>query len=249
MTTVAPLDRVAARGYAAAYDAVVDGFAPYECLVDEVAALIARSTGGPARVLDISCGTGSLARRLARRGHDVVAVDPVLALVAAARRRGASGPGPRVSYRHLDLARTPLGEDRRFDVVVSMHTLYWHADPVALLAACRRALRPGGHAVVLTYARPTDVGTTFGALRARGGLGDAVRALRWLVPTATFEMLRQCDRRYLGVAELGAIMKEVGFEIRESRHTFLAGVSSLVWARVANDSGRFPEGTTVEETS
>jgi SAM-dependent methyltransferase len=241
------LDRVAARGYAAAYDTVVDGFAPYERLVDEVAALIARSSDGRARVLDVSCGTGSLARRLAGRGHEVVAVDPVPALVAAARRRGGAGAGPRVSYRHLDLARARLGEDGSFDVVVSLHTLYWHPDPVALLTACRRALRPGGHAVVLTYARPAAIGTSFAALRARAGLGDAVRALCWLVPTATFEMLRRCEHRYLGPAELSALMTEVGFEVRESRRTFLAGVSSLVWARAANEPRPFPGRIDAEE--
>jgi SAM-dependent methyltransferase len=246
MAATSLLDRLAARGYAAAYDTVVDGFAPYERLVDEVAALIARSADGPARVLEVSCGTGSLARRLAGRGHDVVAVDPVPALVAAARRRGAPGPGCGVAHRHLDLARTALGEDGRFDVVVSLHSLYWHPDPMALLVACRHALRPGGHAVVLTYARPAEVGATFGALRAGAGLGEAVRALRWLVPTATFEMLRRCERLYLGPAELSALMREVGFDILESRRTFLAGLSSLVWARAANEPGRFPGRTDAE---
>jgi ubiquinone/menaquinone biosynthesis C-methylase UbiE len=227
------LDRVAAHGYALAYDAVVDGFEPYERLVDEVAALVARSSGGPARVLDASCGTGSVARRLAARGHDVLAVDPVAELVETARHRDRSGIGGRVSYRHLDLARTPLDEDDRVDVVVSMHTLSWHPDPMAMLVGCRRALRPGGHAIVLSYARPAHVATTFGALRARAGFGDAVRALRWLVPTAAFEMLRQYEQRLLDVQALQIMMSEAGFEVRESRPTFLAGVSALAWARLS----------------
>ena len=241
MTAPAPgaplLDRVAAHGYAVAYDAVVDGFVPYERLVDEVAALIARSTAGPARVLDVSCGTGSLATRLAARGHEVVAVDPVGALIDTARRRRAAGGEGQVSYRHLDIGRTPL-EGERFDVIVSMHTLSWYADAGALLVACRRALRSDGHAIVLSYARPVHVGTTFGSLRARAGLGNAVRALRWLVPTAAFEMLRSYEPRYLGVRDLEAMMTEAGFEVRECRHTFLAGVSALAWARVSTSGAR-----------
>jgi ubiquinone/menaquinone biosynthesis C-methylase UbiE len=195
----------------------------------------------------VSCGTGSLARRLAARGHEVLAVDPVGELIAAARRRGGGDGDGRVSYRHLDLGRTSLGAGERFDVVVSMHTLAWHPDPMALLVACRRALGSDGHAIVLSYARPVHLTTTFGSLRARAGLGDAVRALRWLVPTAAFELLRRYDHRSVDVHDLTTMMTEAGFEVRESRHTFLAGVSALAWARVSTSAERFDGSTRAED--
>ena len=45
-----------AAAYAALYDRVVDGFAPYETLVDSVASLIERRLA-PYRILDVTCGT------------------------------------------------------------------------------------------------------------------------------------------------------------------------------------------------
>ena len=50
----------------------------YCALVDEL---------GAGSVLDIGCGTGSFACRLAHHGTDVVAVDPAAASVDVARRK------------------------------------------------------------------------------------------------------------------------------------------------------------------
>src|SRR5205823_8168457 len=119
-----------------------------------------------------------------------------------------------------------------------LHTLYWHPDPMAVLVACRRAVRPGGHAIVLNYTRAASVTGTFGALCAEAGVAEAVRALRWLVPTAAFEMLRRSERRYLQVADVIAMMAEAGFDVLDARRTFLAGVSALAWGRAPDDSGQ-----------
>jgi SAM-dependent methyltransferase len=225
------LNRLAARAYGAGYDAVVAGFAPYEGLALEIAGLVERAAGRPARVLDASCGTGSLAIRLARRGHAVVGVDAVEQLVATARRRTPPDLRARLAFHCLDIARQDLPGGETFDVVVAPHTLYWHPDPVSFLAGCRRALGPGGHAVVLTYARPPSVLRTFADLH-RAGTREAVRALRWLVPTALFEALRDVERRYLAEAQFTALLSGAGFEVLHCRPTFLAGVSLLGLARV-----------------
>src|SRR2546425_4466268 len=84
------LERLAAVGYGLTYDAIVRGFPPYQMLLDEVAAYVGRSgrTGSPrsaVRVLDVSCGTGTVAARLARDDYAVVALDAVEHLVAVAR--------------------------------------------------------------------------------------------------------------------------------------------------------------------
>ena len=197
------------------------------------------------RVLDVACGTGTLARRLAEQGYDVAAVDPIARLIDVAQR----APGARrVTYHVADLAReqAPGGP---FDVLVSMHSLYWHDDPGALLDACRRALRPGGHGIFLTYARPAAVVSTFPDLRAPDGWRPAVEALRWLVPTAVFEMARDCERRYLDEDELLAALGRAGFEVLESRTTVLAGISLLAWVRTpptSGDSSMAPAGRLTE---
>jgi SAM-dependent methyltransferase len=228
------VERALAVGYGLTYDAIVRGFPPYEALVDEVVSLVARTAqpGSPAgtRVLDVSCGIGTVVARLARRGWTVVGLDAVSHLVDVARRHHAH-PGSTVSFHHADLARDPLPTAGGFDVLVSMHTLYWHPDPAALLAACRRALKPGGHAIFLTYERPARVLRTFGDVRRQAGWWQAVRTLRWLLPTALFDLLRGIDPRYLSREQFDAALHGAGFEVLERRQTFLAGISLLAWAR------------------
>jgi len=241
MRTQASVERLIAVGYGLAYDAVVRGFAPYQALLDEVAALVARSRPAgleprATRVLDIACGIGTVAARLARDGYAVTGLDAVSHLVDVARRHHADS-GLELSFQHLDLARDPPPGAGTYHVLVSMHTLYWHPDPEGLLAACRSALTPGGHGIFLTYSRPARVGRIFAEVRADSGLGAAVRALRWLVPTALFETLRSYRPRYLSRGEFHAALEGAGFEILDARSTFLAGVSELAWTRVAQAGG------------
>jgi SAM-dependent methyltransferase len=228
------VERLIAVGYGGTYDAVVRGFRPYDALLDEIAALVGRTApgaGATLRVLDVSCGVGTVAFRLGRDGHAVVGLDSVGHLVAVARDKARAVPGLDVAFHHVDVGRGPIPGRGTYDVVVSMHTLYWHPDPGALLEGCRRALRPDGHAVFLTYARPAVVGRLFGEIRATQGLGAAVRALRWLVPTALFERLRDCEHRYLNEADFHGSLARAGFEVLESRQTFLGGISRLAWVR------------------
>jgi SAM-dependent methyltransferase len=226
------LDRAAALAYGTAYDAVVSGFPPYEALVDGIAGLIQRSVPAgraPARVLDVSCGTGTVAARLAGRGYEVVGLDPVARLVAAGQARH----GERIAFHCVDAASGPVPESGSYDVVVSVNTLYWHPAPDRLLPACRGALRPGGHGVFLTYARPARVVRTFRQMRGREGLVPALRALRWLVPTAAFEWLRQCEHRYLSCPELMGALTGAGFEVLEIRPAFLADLVLVAWVRAS----------------
>jgi SAM-dependent methyltransferase len=239
MATPNRTERLVALGYGLSYDAVVRGFRPYDLLVGEVAALVGRSAaaaGTRLRVLDVSCGIGTVAARLARAGHAVVGVDAVEHLVAVARTKAAGLDGVDLAFHHLDIADGRVPGAGTYDVLVSMHTLYWHPRPEAMLEACRRALRPGGHAVFLTYTRPAHVGRTFGDVRRADGFLPALRSLRWLVPTALFESLRRCDHRYLNEPEFHAVLRAAGFDVLESRRTFLAGISLLVWARAPAES-------------
>lgn len=230
-------ERLVAKSYGLMYDGVVSGFPPYERLLDEVFAYLERSApvraGAPApTVLDISCGVGTVAARLAARGYAVTGIDSVGHLVDVARRRHGGRPGS-LRFENVDVAVAPVPGAGTFDFVLSMHTLYWHPRPDAVLTACRRMLKPGGHAIFLTYARPARGVRTFADVRAVAGLGQALRALRWLVPTAVFEMLRHVDRRYLTEADFHAGLRAAAFELLDSRVTFLAGISRLAWVRAS----------------
>src|SRR5437762_3182599 len=158
--------------------------------------------------------------------------DAVRHRIAIAREKHhSSGSAPNLSFHHLDIARDELPGAGTFDVLVSMHTLYWHPDPAALLAASRRALKPGGHAIFLTYNRPARVVQTFREAHRAGGLGAAVGALRWLVPTAVFERFRDCDHRYMSEPEFHEALDQAGFDVLEAHPTFLVGLSHLAWVR------------------
>lgn len=231
------VEHMIAVTYGMTYDAVVTRFAPYEAMLAEVVGLVGRSapateTPRALKVLDIACGIGNVGLRLAKMGYSVVGIDAVRHLIAIAREKHhAAGSPTNLTFHHLDLAQDVLPGAGTFDILVSMHTLYWHPRPEALLAACRRALKPGGHAVILTYGRPANVGRIFRDVLAVQGLGAAVAALRWLVPTALFEWFRDCEHRYLTEQEFHATLRSAGFDVLEAHPTFLAGLSHLAWVQ------------------
>jgi 2-polyprenyl-3-methyl-5-hydroxy-6-metoxy-1,4-benzoquinol methylase len=230
----AVMDQMAAFGYGLAYDAVVRGFRPYDELLEEVVACIGRAApvGLPpasTRVLDVACGTGTLARRLAREGYEVMGIDSVARLVQIARATPMDGRP--VTYQHLDLSRETIPGGNCYNVLVSLHTLYWHPNPVGFLAGCRRAVTENGHGLFLTYTRPPQILSTFRDVKALSGLADAIQALRWLIPTAAFEAVRSGQRRYLRPAEFHTLLEEAGFKVLQSARTFLGQISLLAWTR------------------
>jgi 2-polyprenyl-3-methyl-5-hydroxy-6-metoxy-1,4-benzoquinol methylase len=225
-----------ALGYGVAYDAVVSTFPPYQSLLDEVVAYATRSNvfrpgSDPARILDVAAGVGTLAFRLARAGYSVTAIDPVAHLIEVAERKRRARGVSNVDFHHLDIGADAIPWSATFDFAISLHTLYWHPCPYRVLAATRRAIRPGAHALVVNYVRPATVRSTFNRVRAREGFGRAVRALRWLVPTALFEGLRDYTPHFTEPAELQAMLASAGFEVLEVRQSFLANVSVLAWVR------------------
>ncbi|MFE2988460.1 class I SAM-dependent methyltransferase [Streptomyces sp. NPDC059262] len=91
--------------------------------------------------LDIGCGTGRFARRLAGRGYEVDALDPSAEVIAEAE---AVGGGPR--FRRADVTATDLPEGH-YDVITCLASL--HHMPFATVTRLRAALAPGGALLVL----------------------------------------------------------------------------------------------------
>ena len=105
----------------------------------------------PADVVDLGCGTGTLAVLLAEHGYAVDAVDFSPAMVRlAATKVGATSSQVRalVTVRAGDAADPALAP-ASVDVVLCRHVLWALPDPA--LAVCRwvRALRPGGRLVLV----------------------------------------------------------------------------------------------------
>jgi ubiquinone/menaquinone biosynthesis C-methylase UbiE len=101
----------------------------------------------PADVLDVGCGTGSLALLAARAGHRVTGVDCAPAMVVRARAKFAA-VGLSGSFLVGDAAEPPTG-DQEFDVVLARHLLWTLPDPGAALRSWAGRLRPGGRLVLV----------------------------------------------------------------------------------------------------
>ncbi len=104
--------------------------------------------GAPgARIADIGCGHGwsTIALAQAYPHAEVVGYDGDASSIDEARAY-ADDAGVRVRFEHADAAA--VAGDGPFDAVLLLETLHDLARPVAVLAACRDALRPDGAALV-----------------------------------------------------------------------------------------------------
>lgn len=105
---------------------------------------------GAHRVVDIGCGTGSLAVRLAERGFSVTGVDPAQASLDIAR---AKPYGELVTWIHGD-ATSLVGLETAADLAVMTgnvaQVFVSDEDWDATLRAARTCLRPGGRLVFET---------------------------------------------------------------------------------------------------
>lgn len=97
----------------------------------------------PRSVLDAGCGTGRVAIELARRGVDVVGVDPDASMLDTARALA-----PTADWREASMVGLDLG--RRFDLVVMAGNVPLFTPPgtaAALVAGCARHVAPHGRLV------------------------------------------------------------------------------------------------------
>jgi ubiquinone/menaquinone biosynthesis C-methylase UbiE len=103
-------------------------------------------------VLDIGCGHGAILPRLRRAVEPgrVVGIDPSKTMISVARSKAKSGA---IELFNGDVEALPF-EDGAFDAALSVHTLYFWADPVKALREIRRVTTPTGRFVLCC--RTTD---------------------------------------------------------------------------------------------
>jgi SAM-dependent methyltransferase len=109
----------------------------------EIALAVVRASS-PRRILEIGCGTGDFAARVARQNPDaaLVATDQSARFVELTAARG-------VEARVADATDLPF-EDDSFDLVAALWMLYHVSDLDRALAQVRRVLRPGGRFLAVT---------------------------------------------------------------------------------------------------
>ncbi len=137
-------------------------------------------------ILDLGCGTGQLAARLAQRvpHGSVLGVDPADEMIRVARRQ----------HRHRKNLRFEVGSSEAipadagtFDVVASTISFHHWARPVESLRDIARVLRPNGRVLILDLCRDHLFMAALDQLQ------------RWLQPShagiaSTTEMRRYCSR-------------------------------------------------------
>jgi SAM-dependent methyltransferase len=114
----------------------------------EVEALVQLLPPTPARILDLGCGEGRHAVRLAQRGYEVVGVDTSRPFLEAARQT-AEALGVAVELVECDMREITF--DRQFDAAVSIFTAWGYYDDVEnedVLERVARSLRSGGRLVM-----------------------------------------------------------------------------------------------------
>ena len=122
-----------------------------------------------AHVLEVGCGHGALARRLARRAATVTGIDVSPEMIRVARAR--SGAHPNVQFHVADVTTMPLPAEQ-YDVVISAATLH-HLPFEPTVRRLAAALRPGGRLIVQDL-----VDRSHWSYAAVNALGLSVRLLR-----------------------------------------------------------------------
>ena len=130
----------------------------------------------PRSALDAGCGTGRVARELARRGVDVAGVDLDPDMLATARRRS-----PELRWIEADLASLQL--DRAFDAAVvagNVMILLTPGTEPAVVANIARHVRPDGLLIAGFQVRPEHLTIAeYDAAAAAVGLTLAERFSTW----------------------------------------------------------------------
>ncbi len=216
----------------------------YEQLIDEF---------GATSVLDVGCGTGELACRLARRGIEVIGVDPAVASIDIAR----SKPG-------ADAVRWIVGTvDVAPTAAADLATMTGNVAQVFLtddawgstLTGVARCLRPGGVLVFETRdpERRAWERWTPDLLRTTADLADGDRATTWCtltsvdLPLVSFrfttvfesdgtELISDSTLRFRERSEIEESLDAAGFDVLDVRDA--PDRRGLEWVFVARRRSR-----------
>jgi ubiquinone/menaquinone biosynthesis C-methylase UbiE len=97
--------------------------------------------------LDVACGPGTLACRLAQYVRHATGIDLTPAMLEQARRTQAAQELANVSWDRGDVSALPYG-DGEFDIVTCRFAFHHFSEPLRVLREMRRVCRDGGRVVV-----------------------------------------------------------------------------------------------------
>ncbi len=170
------------------------------------------------RVLEIGCGTGSLALRCAERGGEVTGIDISLQMLDIARAKvAAAGLEDRVELREMSAVDLDVEfSAQTFDVVVSSLVFSELSDDERrfTLGECRRLLRDGGRLVVADEAVPRS-----------WSLRLLSRVLRFPLVVLTYVLTQTTTQ---ALADLEGTIADAGFAVRRVERILLGGLEVVV---------------------
>jgi ubiquinone/menaquinone biosynthesis methyltransferase len=158
------------------------------------------------RALDLACGTGDIAFRLANLGAQVTGLDVTHRMLQLARAKGhAASP----VFLQGDMMALPFA-DATFDVVTAGYGLRNVPELVPAIDEIRRVLKPGGRFVSLDFNRPSNPLVRGIYLSYLAGVGSA---LGWTLhrDPDTYRYIPESIKRYPGAPMVAKIMRDRGF--------------------------------------
>lgn len=165
--------------------------------------------GQPPSLLDLACGDGLLTARFCEHFQRVVGIDASATHIEKARARC-----PQATF-HVSLVEE-LDLDERFDTVTLLNLLEHVVDPVEILQAAGRHLKPGGRVIVHV---PNALAINRRLGRLMGVLQDEHDLSEWDIEVAG-------HRRYYDMQSLISDFEEAGLAVTATGGVFFKILST-----------------------
>lgn len=151
--------------------------------------------------LELGCGTGTTALKLADATSQIVASDLSAEMIRIARDKAEGQGATNVTFVQSDAEAAPDGE---FDAVLAFNLLHLLPDPEAALTGIAERVRPGGYFISKT---PCLAGSE---------MSLKFRALIWLI-VPVMQALGKAPRFHrMSIAELERAITGAGLDIIEA---------------------------------